>query len=466
MITMSKEYWIKRAAARMTEYVGDSERTANIIGGAYREASAYFSDEAKRILSGFERSFGLTQAEAKQVLNNAPAKSVIKTLRKAASQTTDPEKLARLNAMISSPAYRWRIDRLEKLSQEISKKCHKLYNIEVKKGNKSLLDTARKAYRMSAKDTAAMGGIESSWTEFPEESIREILKNGWNGKNYSQRVWHNRQGLGPALRQELLTDLLTGRDPNIAAHNLAERFNVSISDARRLMRTETNFISNQAELQQLRDMGAKQYEFCAALDERTSELCRSLNGKIFNIDEAVAGVNLPPIHPYCRSVILYVAEEEEYDDDELWSDEEFNSRIDEILKKLDAIEEAAKPKKKAGKGEKGVDKSGESGIIESEVKNASGQTVKIVEHSRLHSKPNSIEQTENKKGGVNRNYYDENGAQSKQISNNDHGNPKMHNYGKNGEHAHDYVYDDDGNLIDRPSRELNDDERKENSDIL
>lgn len=54
-----------------------------------------------------------------------------------------------------------------------------------------------------------------------------------------------------------------------------------------------------------------------------------------------------------------------------------------------------------------------------------------------------------------RNYYDESGKQKKQISNNDHG-----------EHAHDYIYDENGQLVDRPIRELNDEERKENSDIL
>ena len=64
-----------------------------------------------------------------------------------------------------------------------------------------------------------------------------------------------------------------------------------------------------------------------------------------------------------------------------------------------------------------------------------------------------------------RNYYDENGKQYKQISNNNHGNAKMHPYGKNGEHAHDYVYED-GKLIDRPTRELTENERKENLDIL
>ncbi len=100
------------------------------------------------------------------------------------------------------------------------------------------------------------------------------------------------------------------------------------------------------------------------------------------------------------------------------------------------------------------------------LKNAAGKSIIKVAHTSLTGKPNSISQITNKNGGIDRNYYDESGRQKKQISNNGHGHPKAHKYGKHGEHAHDYIYDDSGNLIDRPIRELNDKERKENGDIL
>lgn len=100
------------------------------------------------------------------------------------------------------------------------------------------------------------------------------------------------------------------------------------------------------------------------------------------------------------------------------------------------------------------------------LKNAAGQSIVKVANTSLTGNPNSISQVTNSKGGIDRNYYDETGRQLKQISNNDHGNPKEHKYGSKGEHAHDYIYDDAGKLIGRPSRDLNDKERKENGDIL
>ena len=100
------------------------------------------------------------------------------------------------------------------------------------------------------------------------------------------------------------------------------------------------------------------------------------------------------------------------------------------------------------------------------LKNASGKDIIITSHTTLTGEPNSITQVEHKKGGIDRNYYDENGRQLKQISNNDHGKPKAHPYGEHGEHAHDYIYDDNGKLVGRPDRNLTDEERKENSDFL
>ena len=65
----------------------------------------------------------------------------------------------------------------------------------------------------------------------------------------------------------------------------------------------------------------------------------------------------------------------------------------------------------------------------------------------------------------NRTFYDSYGRQIKQISNGPHGNPKNHPHGENGEHAHDVMWED-GKIVKRTKRELSENERKENADIL
>ena len=114
------------------------------------------------------------------------------------------------------------------------------------------------------------------------------------------------------------------------------------------------------------------------------------------------------------------------------------------------------------KGQKWGVRNGPPYPLEKSVK----QTIIKAKHISLDGPPNAVIERANKNGGIDRNYYDENGKQTKQISNHNHGNPKHHDYGKHGEHAHDYIYDENGNLVDRTIRELSDKERKENDDIL
>ena len=98
--------------------------------------------------------------------------------------------------------------------------------------------------------------------------------------------------------------------------------------------------------------------------------------------------------------------------------------------------------------------------------NTAGQTIIKVSKINITGPRNGITQKTNAKGGIDRNYYGPDGRQTKQISNNGHGHKVEEALGKHGEHAHDYIFDAEGHLCGRPSRELTDAERKENSDIL
>ena len=98
--------------------------------------------------------------------------------------------------------------------------------------------------------------------------------------------------------------------------------------------------------------------------------------------------------------------------------------------------------------------------------NAGGEIIIKVTRAGAHSLSSSIAQVTRKNGGIDRYYYDAGGRWIKQVTNNDHGNPKMHPFGKNGEHAHDIQWDG-GKIINRePARELSPDERLNNGDIL
>lgn len=90
-----------------------------------------------------------------------------------------------------------------------------------------------------------------------------------------------------------------------------QKFAQGSSQARRLIRTESSYITGQIDLQSYEECGIEKYVYLATLDLRTcQEDCAPLDGKIFPVKDAKSGVNMPPMHPWCRcTTISYFSDE-------------------------------------------------------------------------------------------------------------------------------------------------------------
>lgn len=84
-------------------------------------------------------------------------------------------------------------------------------------------------------------------------------------------------------------------------------------------------------------------------------------------------------------------------------------------------------------------------------------------------KENAVIEVTERKGDtvqINRTFYDSKGKMCRQVHTGSHGNLKNHPYGENGEHKHEYVWNEDGTLKNRITTDLTEEDRKENKDIL
>ena len=52
------------------------------------------------------------------------------------------------------------------------------------------------------------------------------------------------------------------------------------------------------------ELGLEQYQICAVLDSKTSEICQDLDGKVFDRKDAKPGITMPPFHCHCRSTTV------------------------------------------------------------------------------------------------------------------------------------------------------------------
>lgn len=99
----------------------------------------------------------------------------------------------------------------------------------------------------------------------------------------------------------MLLGLLTGKTEEEMAMELTNKYATGAFEARRLVRTESNFISGQMQRQAYEECDAEQYDFIAVLDLKTSKVCRELDGQTFYTKDMQPGVNCNPMHPFCRS---------------------------------------------------------------------------------------------------------------------------------------------------------------------
>ncbi len=265
----NEEYWQHRAAQQMHRYMQSAEATADQISELYFKASRYLSNKMQGIFEKYVTKYGLTEKEARQLLN---------VMRDKTS-----------------------IERLQELQSQIDVVMQQVYRQEKRIQTQHYIDLAEEVYNRTIFDIQRHAGVGFSFAHISRKQIDSVIGSRWSGKNYSSRIWGNTRVLAQDLKEELLVNLITGRTEREVSVILAQKFAQGASNARRLVRTESCYISNQINMEAYKECGIEKYRYLATLDLRTSEVCRDLDGKVFPVSEQQPGKNCPPMHPWCRS---------------------------------------------------------------------------------------------------------------------------------------------------------------------
>lgn len=358
-----RNYWLERASKFVDYFVNAAEKIADKLGSLYFSASRKIEAETAKVFKAFERAFELSETEAKTLLAKTDGKTPSKAVIEAVNKITDPDLKRQAEAAISAPAYQYRMKRLDEIAKNGKKVCEELAQVETKTDTNFLKDQADKAYKRSVFDLQKDTGVSGSFTQVPKSHIEQMIKTNWSGRHYSERIWGNTQQLADELKDTLAEGFLTGASEQKMVKRIRERFKVGAFEARRLIRTESTYITEQAKLETYKAIHAEKYEYSALLDNRTSKICRKLDGKKFKVSEAQAGKNYPPMHPFCRSTTFSILPSEEELEKE-WKKETAdvipeNMEFEEWLDGLEETEDG----KLAFKAEKSVDKTDKSDII-------------------------------------------------------------------------------------------------------
>lgn len=308
------QYWKARAKARVEDYTADADKISAELGKAYYAAERMLKEESRKVFKGFQNAFKLSKSEAKRLVGNTNVALPSKTVKSIIDSLSDNDLKNQLLAYLSAPAYQYRMKRLDNLAKSADKVCKQLYTTELRTDTVYFATEIDKAYKHLIFDIQQGTGAYGAFNQIPQSRIQEILKHDWSGEHYSKRIWGNTQDLAETLKQNMIESFLTGESEREAAARIQQRFKVGFNEARRLIRTDNTFITNQAELEGYNEAEIEEYTYMAVMDNDTSDECRELNGKSFKVKDAKPGVNLPPMHPWCRSTTIgKLPSEEELD---------------------------------------------------------------------------------------------------------------------------------------------------------
>lgn len=295
----------------MAMYHKDSDETIRLITNAYSKALYDIEEDIRKIIGTYVTNNQLTSSQARKYLNQKIPNFILDIIKSLYPRAKNESLQKWMLSIINAPAYRARITRLEALKQSIYLRTKLVADIETQLSTSQYLNTINNAYYRNMFDIQKGLGLGFNFATMPSQVIEEILKNPWSGQHFSSRIWNNTDVLADKLQEVITSGFMSGKSIDRMVKEVEDLTDYGKFAAARLVRTETTYMANAAEVESYKECGIDKYIFVATLDVRTSEVCQELDREVFEVSKAIAGENLPPMHPNCRSTTRsYVSKEE------------------------------------------------------------------------------------------------------------------------------------------------------------
>lgn len=326
-------YWTDRAR-EIFEYV--DRKDINFFAEMekiYREQSASLQKSVFDFYTRFAEDHEISYQDAMKRLRGEDLSDYAENAQRYREQAEkDPELLRRLNEQYASA----RAVRLQVLNSEAVYRAGVLAGALHKSFEKYLYDVAEYAYQKSVGGRA--GAIN-------RPAFEEVIKTPFNGRNYSAQLWGNTDSLADSLKKVFRQGFIRGDSPQEMAREIRKEFNVARSRAETLIRTDTTAVVNRATIKRYKREGLKYYRILVVLDDRTTQICRNIaqEDKLYKLEDAQVGVNMPPFHYNCRSTVM--PDEEELNGDIEVNDNDFEKLKDDLTNLWDDISKGNLPYK-------------------------------------------------------------------------------------------------------------------------
>lgn len=300
----NEKYWKKRQEEKLSSILNDAQVASEYVSDIYSKASLYTQSKINGIFEKYRDGHGLSNADAKEMLDSLISDRDYNQIKRILENNPKTKQRKELLKKLDTPPYQYRIKRLENMQSQLDKLMNEVYKVEKDVSTDCYINSAFNAYYRNVYNLQKGMKVAYQFDMLDPELIDSTLKSRWSGKNYSNRIWDNTNALAESLKDEMLMGVLTNKTEKEMADTIMNKFAVGAYQARRLIQTESAAMTAFADQQAFKDAGIEKEMFIAVHDSRTSQICQHHDRSIVEIAKAKVGVNVPPLHPNCRSHMI------------------------------------------------------------------------------------------------------------------------------------------------------------------
>lgn len=299
------KYWEQRFTQLEAAQNRMGAAAAAEIQKAYDRAQRDISDKINLWYQRFADNNGITMAEAKQWLKGKDLKEfkwdVQEYIRHGEENAIDQSWAKELE----NASARWHISRYEALKIRMRESLEELTQKYQMSMDGAMSEVYRSGYYHTAFEVTKGIGVGYDIAAIDQSALEKVLSKPWavDGVNFSERIWSNKQKLIDVAYRELTQGIMLGRDPQKTIDAIAKQMNASKSQVGRLVMTEEAYFASASRKDCFNDLGVEKYVIVATLDNRTSEICQEMDGKVFKMSDYQPGTTAPPFHVNCRSTV-------------------------------------------------------------------------------------------------------------------------------------------------------------------
>ena len=302
----NSEYWKLRFEQLEAAQNGQGAAAVAEIERQYKEAQKQIEGQIARWYQRFADNNGISLAEARQYLKGAALKEFKWDVQDYIKYGQDNALMGGWMKELENASAKYHISKLEALKIQTQQSLEVMFSKQMGTVTGAMGDIFESGYYHTAYELQKGFNIGWDIAGLDQSQIEKVLSKPWavDGKNFSERIWTNKEKLISEVHGELTQNIMLGADPQKAIDSLAKKMKTSRYNAGRLIMTEEAYFSSAAQKDCFEELGVEQFEIVATLDSHTSDICRSLDGKHFPMKDYQPGVTAPPFHVFCRSTTV------------------------------------------------------------------------------------------------------------------------------------------------------------------